>query len=191
LEDFLEFLHGINVNYFTYNIIKKVGYAKDFTDNEIISESNIAKKLVKILEKKEHLAQLVSITRFCEFLNLMYNENPQLNLGTPYRINHDGNVYPGDLASQEFLLGNIYEGTSLFLNGKIEDFKEKHDLYKKTCLSCDANRFCTKGRHDELFETDSSLEAEFPNCDDLRELFYYCLTLGQQGVDLLSLMRYH
>lgn len=199
LEDIMEWAYDLGVSGWNYNVMRYTGAmakkppidatCKRTTDIEYIGYTQIGRKLTDIIRRKPHLASLLGISRYGKILDTLFAPKPHGVHMMYYVLNFDGEVYLNDnLYTPEYSCGNIWtSGTNAF-NG-LSEAREKLDLDLKCCKSCSIHRFCfQKGDYGELYHKQANLEAEFPNCHDIRKHFIDMLSLRSEGKKLYRLM---
>lgn len=179
LEYFLDFIYELEISGFTYNVIRKTGQWNSGIKE--ISHLLIIKKLVEIVYRKPHLSHMLGLTPFGKLLDNIYSRKPTLLSAIGYVVNYNGDVFIHDnLFYDEYKIGNYFkDGLTVFSNDEMFNLRNKLDLNKISCQKCYANRFCLKGDYGELYIIDKTLNAEFPNCEDLRESFLYSISLKE------------
>jgi radical SAM protein with 4Fe4S-binding SPASM domain len=197
VEEMLELCHSLGMYGWNYNVVRYTGALADVpppdstpkTDEQIdyFGYYELGVRLTEILERKPHLAYLLRPSRYGKILNTLYSSFPMAVPMSYYVLKFDGNVYYNDnLHQPEFCAGNIWEqGTDAFRG--LKEFRQQYDYDLNACRSCNIHRFCfQKGDYGELYDRDKTLQAEFPNCEDIRQHYYYLIDLKERGLRIAN-----
>jgi radical SAM protein with 4Fe4S-binding SPASM domain len=193
LEEMLEMCYDLGLHGWNYNVIRYTGALSDNPPEDSTPKIDekipyfgyyeLGVKLVEILERKPHLASLLSISRFGKILNTLYSEVPSSVPMSYYLLKFDGNVYYNDnLQYEEYSPGNIWKDGMDAFKG-LKEFRKEKDYDLPACSSCAIHRFCfQKGDYGELYAKDPTLSSEFPNCDDIRKHYFHLMSLKERGL---------
>lgn len=199
LESMLEFCYELGLDGWNYNVIRYTGALADTPPADSTPKIDekvpyfgyyeLGIKLVDIILRKPHLAKLLSISRFGKILNTLYFSRPSSVPMSYFLLKFDGNVYFNDnLQVGDYTGGNIWESGMDAFNG-LETFRKNYDYDLPACTKCPIHRFCfQKGDYGELYAKDPSLQAEFPNCDDIRKHYLFLMGLKDKGAEITNLI---
>ena len=197
VEEMLELCHSLGLYGWNYNVIRYTGALADIpppdstpkTDEKIdyFGYRELGRILTDILERKPYLAYLLRPSRYGKILNTLYTRTPSAVPMSYYVLKFDGNVYYNDnLHKPEFCAGNIWENGVDAFKG-LKEFRQQYDYDLNACKSCKIHRFCfQKGDYGELYDIDKTLQAEFPNCNDIRNHYYDLIDLKQRGLKITN-----
>ena len=176
----LKYLQTLNVKYYGFSSLYNLGSAdnSNYYQNNYVSDLEILKKLMETVKINPSFAPMIKANVINHMMMSIFIKNVPYYFTKFYMyVHYDGNIYCQDqLTYPEFNIGNIY---SINLKSTIEKLKSekiKFELRKPGCTKCKYYPFCTKGHYGELYLKDKSLNADFPSCDDLRELQEYIMT---------------
>ncbi len=199
IEEILDWAHELGLYGWNYNVLRYTGAmaahppadatAKRKGAIPYISYVQIGRKLVEILNRKPHLGHLLGISRFGKILDTLYGSKPHGVRMQYYMLNFDGKVYSNDnLMEEEYMCGDFRkEGIAAFKG--LDTRYGELDIDLPGCKKCTIHKFCQqKGDYGELYNQDSSLTDEFPNCGDIRHHFFDILSLREKGPEMLRLL---
>jgi radical SAM protein with 4Fe4S-binding SPASM domain len=199
LEDILEWAYDIGLRGWNFNVMRYTGAMAEQPptnstavrreDIPYVGYVQIGRKLVDIVLRKPYLAPLLSISRFGKILDTLYSTAPHGVRMMYYVLNYDGTVYTNDnLYRPEYAVGNVFtDGIAAFRG--LEHCYDRLDRDLPACTRCSIHRFCfQKGDFGELYNLDPTLQAEFPNCPDIRQHFIEMLALRNRGAEVCQLV---
>lgn len=199
LEEILEWAYDLGVVGWNYNVMRYTGALADAPPAdatckstgkiEYVGYTEIGQKLTDIIRRKPHLAPLLGISRYGKIIDTLFAPKPHGVRMMYYVLNYDGEVYLNDnLYQKEYSRGNIWTAGVDAFNG-LNEARRVLDLDLPCCQKCSIHRFCfQKGDYGELYQKQASLNAEFPNCPDIRRHFTDMLSLRDEGKKFYRLM---
>jgi radical SAM protein with 4Fe4S-binding SPASM domain len=183
-EDIIYFCRNIGATDYLYSPLSLTGAALKNGLANRITTLMINKKVIDVVERDGAVAPFLRASPLARYLKLIYLKESSVLPRVQYFVNHDGRICPQDnlYESPQFHFGDIHKRDYAY------DILVQHQKRFETdliaCQSCPVEPYCPKGDYAQMAADDGNITKPFSVCDDIREVIYYLMSLGDRGLAL-------
>lgn len=183
-EGIISYAKDIGATDYLYSPLSLTGDALKNGLTNRVTTLMINKKVIDLVERDKSIAPFLRSSPLARYLKLIYLKQSSVLPRVQYFINHDGRISPQDnlYESPRFHFGDIRSGDYAF--DTLVKFQEQFESGLAACKACPVEGYCPKGDYAQLAATEECANGQFSVCDDIRELIYYLMSLGDRGVKL-------
>lgn len=183
-EDIIYFSRDIGATDYLYSPLSLTGDAlKNGLKNQITTLM-INRKVIDVVERDRAIASFLRASPLARYLKLIYLRDGSVLPRVQYFINHDGRICPQDnlYENPRFHFGDIRKGDYAY--DTLVQYQERLESRLLACQSCPVEGYCPKGDYAQLATGVEGINGRFSVCDDIREVIYYLMSLGDRGLAL-------